>query len=572
MLDPKALRNLVEKRFAGLKAERQSWDDHWLEIAEHCAPRRGRFLTAKGNARAGSTATNKGEKVNGKIYDATAIQAGRTLQNGMASGMTPASRPWFRLTTKDPGLRESAAVKAWLGAVERRLYEMIRASGFYACSRTNYGEMGHFGTAAGLMYEDYFTGAVCHALTIGEYYIALNHMGHPDTLYRRCDMTVAQLVDRFVRPAGDWSVVSPATKGLYDAGNLDAWVDCIHAIEPNRERDPTKGDRSNMVYRSVYIECGDDREQVLAREGFPEQPFWAPRWDVTGSNVYGNSPGMDARPHVKTLQLLQLRKAEVVDKLARPAVVAPSSLQSDGVLTQANGINYVNSSDAATMRAVYEPRPDAINALRGDIDAEQAEVQRHYYADLFMLIASDTRSNVTAREIDERYAEKMLQLGPVVERSENEHLKVAVERGFAILMRTDDGLRGAIPEELQGHDLDIEFVSILAQAQRAVAAGSIERSLAFAGNLSAVNPDVLDKIDFDQALDEYTDIQGLPPGIVRSDEDVARIREGRAQQQQMQAMAAAAQPLQQAAAAGKLLSETDASPTSAMAGVLGLRQ
>lgn len=572
MLEPKALRTQVEKRFAGLKAERRSWDDHWLEIAEHCAPRRGRFLTAKGSARAGSTSTNKGEKVNGRIYDATAIQAGRTLQNGMASGMTPASRPWFRLTTKDPALRESAAVKVWLGAVERRLYEVIRASGFYATSRTNYGEMGHFGTAAGLMYEDYFAGAACHALTIGEYYIALNHMGEPDTLYRQCDMTVAQMVDRFVRPSGDWKVVSPATKSLYEAGNLDAWVECVHAIEPNRERDPTKGDRGNMLFRSTYFECGDDRERVLAQEGFEEQPFWAPRWDVTGSNVYGNSPGMDARPHVKTLQLLQLRKAEVVDKLARPALVAPSSLQSDGVLTQANGVNYVNSSDAATMRAVYEPRPDSINALRGDIDSEQAEVQRHYYADLFMLIASDTRSNVTAREIDERYAEKMLQLGPVVERSENEHLKVAVERGFAILLRNDDQLRAAIPEELQGMELDIQFVSILAQAQRAVAAGSIERSLAFAGNLSAVNPEVLDKIDFDQALDEYTDIQGLPPGIVRSDEDVAKVRASRAQQQQMQAIAASAQPLQQAAAAGKLLAETDASPNSALAGVLGIRQ
>lgn len=571
MLEPRTLRTMVEKRLAGLKAERQSWEDHWQEIAEHSAPRRGRFLGAKGGGRAGNSQTNRGEKVNGKIYDATGIQAGRILQNGMASGMTPGSRPWFRLTTKDPDLRENAAVKAWLGSVERRLYEIIRASGFYACSRTNYGEMGHFGTAAGLMYEDYFAGASCHPLTIGEYWIALDHMHRPDTLYRRCDMTVGQMVDRFVRPARDWSVVSPTVKRLYDDSQLDTWVECHHAIEPNRERDPSRGDRGNMLYRSVYFECGNDAERVLAVEGFQEQPFWAPRWDVTGSNAYGNSPGMDARPHVKSLQLLQLRKAEVVDKLARPAVIAPSSLNNDGVNTQPNGVNFVDSSDAGVMRAVYEPRADAVNALRGDIDAEQYEVKRHYFADLFMMLANDERSGITAREVDERSQEKMLQLGPVVERNEIEHLRVAVDRAFAILVRTDDDIREAIPDALQGHDLDIEFVSILAQAQRAVAAGAIERSLAFAGNLSAVNPDVLDKVDFDQAFDEYTDIQGLPPGIVRSDEDVAKRREGRAAQQQMQAMAAAAQPLQQAAAAGKLLSETDAGPTSALSGLLGLR-
>ncbi len=570
-LEPKHLRGMVEKRLTGLKQERQSWDDHWMEIAEHNAPRKGRFLGSKGGSSAGNTRTNRGEKVNGKIYDATAIIAGRTLQNGMSSGMTPSSRPWFRLTTKDPELRENAAVKAWLAMATTRLYELMRGANFYAVSRSNYGEMGHFGTAAGVMSESFVGGAYCDALTIGEYWLATGPNGRPDTLYRRCDMTVAQMVDRFVKPAGDWSVVSKTVKDLYDTAKYDQWVEAYQAIEPNRERDATRLDRRNMLYRSVYFEAGNDKEQLLAFEGFREQPFWGPRWDVTGANVYGNGPGMDARPHVKSLQLLALRKAQVVDKLANPAMIAPSSLQNDGANTQSNAINYVSGDEAAVMKAVYEPRPDAIQAIRGEIAAEQSEVDRHYYADLFMLIAGDTRSGVTAREIDERYAEKMLQLGPVVERSENELLEPAVERGFAILMRIDDQLRDSAPEELQGREIEIQFVSILAQAQRAVAAGAIERSLAFAGNLAAVKPDILDKIDFDQALDEYTDIQGLAPNIVIPDDVVARQREQRAQQQQMAQMAAAARPVQEAASAAKLLSETDAGPTSALAGVLGLR-
>lgn len=570
MAEDAALRQSVELRLKGLKAERLSWDSHWQEIAEHCAPRRGRFLSGS-DAKAGNTRLNRGEKVNGKLYDASAIMAGRTLQNGMASGMTPASRPWFRLTTKDPDLRESADVKAWLTVVERRLSDLIRASGFYAVSRGNYGELGHFGTAAGLMYEDWRHGAVSYALTIGEFWIALDAAQRPDTLYRRCDMTVGQMVERFVSPAGSWDGVSQAVRNLYDRGDLDAWVECYHAIEPNRDRDPARVDGANMEFRSVYFEAGEDRGKLLAVEGFREQPFWAPRWEVTGSNVYGNSPGMDARPHVKGLQLLQLRKAEIVDKLARPPLAAPSSMQSDGVQTQANAINFVASDDVATMRAIYEPNPAGIAALRADIEAEQMEVQRHYYADLFLLLASETRSNVTAREVDERYQEKMLQLGPVVERSEIEHLKVAVERAFAILLRNDDALRDAAPEALHGREIEIEFVSILAQAQRAVAAGAIERSLAFAGNLAAVKPEVLDKVDFDQALDEYTDIQGLPAGIILPDDHVAQVREGRARQEQAAALAASAKPVQEAASAAKLLSETDASPTTALAGLLGLR-
>jgi hypothetical protein len=167
------------------------------------------------------------------------------------------------------------------------------------------------------------------------------------------------------------------------------------------------------------------------------------------------------------------------------------------------------------------------------------------------MIANDTRSNITAREIQERHEEKLLMLGPVLERLNDELLDPLIDRTFGIMLRR--GLIPPPPEELQGMELNVEYVSVMAQAMKLTGITSIERFMSFAGNLAGVNPGVLDKVDFDQAVDEYANMVGVPPSMIKDDDTVAKIREQRAQQQAaMQQAEMAAQGAQTA----KTLSET----------------
>jgi hypothetical protein len=127
------------------------------------------------------------------------IEAFRTLTNGMTSGLSSASRPWFTLKTADDDLMEADGVRAWLSAVERRIYAFLASTNFYGAAKAGYGEMGLFGTEACVMVEHPLAGAVCHALTFGEYWIALSDALVPDTLYRTCPMSVKQAVETFGR-------------------------------------------------------------------------------------------------------------------------------------------------------------------------------------------------------------------------------------------------------------------------------------------------------------------------------------------------------------------------------------
>jgi hypothetical protein len=136
-------------------------------------------------------------------------------------------------------------------------------------------------------------------------------------------------------------------------------------------------------------------------------------------------------------------------------------------------------------------------------------------------------------------------------------LDPVITRVYGIMDRM--GLIPEAPEAIADRPVTIEYTSMLAQAQKAAGLGTIERTVGFVANLFAATsgqrPDVFDKLDFDQAIDEFADRQGSPARVVRSDDDVAAIRAERAKQAQMQQMAAMAPALKQGADAIKAAGE-----------------
>jgi hypothetical protein len=150
-------------------------------------------------------------------------------------------------------------------------------------------------------------------------------------------------------------------------------------------------------------------------------------------------------------------------------------------------------------------------------------------------------------------------LGPVLERLEDELLDPMIDRVFQIAF--DAGMLPPPPQELQENPdgMKVEYISILAQAQKAVSVGALERTAAFVGNLASVEaatgkpPAVLDKWDSEGALEAYANSIGLPPQALRTEEAVQALREKAAQeQQQAQALAMAEQAASTAATAAQV--------------------
>ena len=543
------------KRYESLKSERSTFIPLYRELSDYHLAHRGRFLVND---------KNKGHKRNTKQINNSSRLAARTLASGMMSGVTSPARPWFMLSSGDSDLDELTVVKEWLHDVQKVMYKVFSQSNLYNSLHTLYAELGVFGTASMAVNEDFDNVIHCKVFTVGSYCIATNGKGQVDTFYREYEMSVAQVVGEF-----GIENCSNNVKRLWETGHSEAGINIVHGVEPNDDRDNNNPLAKFKKYRSFYFENGDSltsqantidaNDKFLAESGFDEFPVLAPRWDITAEDVYATDcPAMTCLGDVKALQLAEKRKYQIIDKIASPPLQGNSALRNkvNNNSLKNNEIIWVDNIDQGLV-SIYGAgfRPD-IGAVKQEINDVEQRISRAMYEDLFLMLANSDRRQITAREIAEKHEEKLLMLGPVLERLHNELLDPLINRTFNVLQA--NGVLPPPPPELMEKELNIEYVSVLAQAQRLVATGGIERLAEFAGNLAAVWPEARHKVDATQMVDDFSNALGVNPKQVRSDDAVSEIiaqeqAAAAAQQQQMQAMEMAkmAKPLSETEVGGQ---------------------
>lgn len=548
------IKRQISNRISEMDVQYETWRKHWYEIQQYMLPRYGRNLDGKGTV----YGVNDGKKKHSKVFDSTPEMAINILAAGMQGGLTSPARPWFRLTVSDPDLRDYHPVKTWLSDVEERMRAVFSKSNAYNVLHSTYKELGGFCTAAFMCLEDYETVIRLMPFTIGEYRLIPGANGEISGFYREFAMTVGMIVEKY-----GLENCSTELKSLYDQGSLEVYRTVCSLLEPADGRYDLQ-DAMGRPWRVLYWEYGFPEDLLLAVKGFDEKAFMALRWDVTGSDAYGHGPGMIALADAKMLMRLQEKSLVAIDKAIDPPLIAGGTMKNAEIDTTANGVTIDSSTDPRTgLRALYEVRPD-LAAVEMKIERVQAAIRSNFFNDLFLMLASSTSNNMTATEVAERHEEKILMLGPVLERLHSELLNPLIDRVFAIMLR--GGLLPEIPKELNGVDLKIEYISILAQAQRMVGVTSIQQYAGFIGGLAAVNPQILDKLDFDEAADQYAEAAGVNPRIVTPDDKVALIRAARAEQMQRQQQMAEANAMAQGA---KTLSETSMKGNNALNALLG---
>jgi hypothetical protein len=542
-------RDRLFTRWGQLKSERASWYAHWQELTSYILPRNGRYFRQD---------RDRGYRRHNNIYDSTGTRALRVLGAGMMSGATSPARQWFRLATPDPELNSYDPVKLWLDDVTKRMQRVFQKSNTYNALHQMYEELGTFGTAATILLPDYQSVIHHYPLTCGEYCISTDAKGRVCTLYREFEMTVSQVVKEF-----GLEKCSVSVQNMYRTGNLDQWVPVIHAIEPRADRDIGKRDAKNMPWGSYYFEVGGEEGVFLRESGFQYFPALCPRWSVIGGDIYGNSPGMEALGDIKQLQHEQLRKAQAIDYQTKPPLQVPASMKNRDVETLPGGVSYYDGQSNG-IKTAFEVNLN-LQYLLNDIMDCRERVRGSFYADLFLMLANTPNTRMTATEVAERHEEKLLMLGPVLERLHNELLSPLVDITFTRMVAA--GALPPAPQELQGMDLNVEFVSMLAQAQRAIGTNAVDR---FVGNLGAIarmKPDILDKFDQDQWADVYADMLGVDPSLIIADKEVALLRDARNQAMAAKEQAAA---LQQTSQSVKNMAQAPTGQQNALTDVMNM--
>lgn len=550
--DPNS-KQYLDKKLGAMELEYSSFRSHHKELSEMGLPRRGRFTPEDRNK--GEVSRHRANN----IVNSRATYALRVATAGMLAGTQSPSQPWVEFWPKnDPDMREFGPVKEWIERHERDVRMTINASNYYRMAPLALAEILLFGTALMTQVRDPVEISRFFTHTCGSYYLAQNQNYEIDTFGRRLQMQTRQIVKQF-----GLENINATVRNQWDKGDYELWHDVAHMVEPNPEQDERRPQSRYKKWRSVYWQPQDrmDMQQLLSIKGFDRFPAYAPRWETTGEDIYAtNCPGMTVLGDIKQLQMSEKRKAQAVDKMNNPPLQGPPSLQHIPVSSLAGGLTLFQGSDQQGLRPIFEIRPP-VQELRFDIKEVEQRIDFGFMLDLFQAITNQEgvqpRNQMELMQIND---ERLLQMGPVLERVHNEWLNGVVDTTSEWLQQS--GKTPPPPDVLGGEELELRYISPLAKAQEASKVSAIERVWGFAGSIAQMkqDPSVLDKLDADQSIDEYADAVGAPAKVVRSDDVVSSLREQRAQAQAEQnaqaGLAMAGQAMGQVADTAKTLSET----------------
>jgi hypothetical protein len=507
-------------RYERLEGQRQNWETHWQEVADYMQPRKADVTKKRA----------RGDKRMEQVFDSSPIQAVELLAASLHGMLTNPSTPWFTLRFKDEDIDNEDEAKLWLEEATATMYTAFNRSNFQQEIFELYHDLITFGTAAMFIEEDDDDIIKFSTRHINEVFIAENDKGRIDTIYRRFNISARAAIQKFGESVSS-DVQGKAKKNPYDE------VEILHAVYPRSEFNPNKKDKANMPFESVYMEYKNGNE--LSVGGFKEFPFVVPRYLKASNEIYGRSPAMTALPDVKMLNEMCKTTIKAAQKQVDPPLLVPDDGFLLPVRTVPGGLNFYRSG---TRDRIEPLNIGANNPLGLNMEEQRRDsIRAVFYVNQLMM---QQGPQMTATEVIQRNEEKMRLLGPVLGRLQSELLKPLIDRVFAILLRNN--MLPQAPEFLSGRDIEIEYVSPLAKAQKSTELQSIMRAVEILGSLANVAP-VFDYVNFDNLVKHLADIVGVPQKILKSQSQVnAERQQAQQQQQEMQQM----QQLQQVAKAG----------------------
>lgn len=504
-------------RFTALKSEYLLWRPAFMDIKKYIAPLNGIFDTMP---------TSRAQMIDHKtLLDNYAVQAAGVLASGLTSGMTSPSSPWVKLELDiDRDLTEEESF--WLEQAEDCVYMVFKRSNLYSCLRGAHKELGAFGTGCFAVVEDFEDIARGRLFTCGQYYLGVDSKGRPNAFGREVWMQTGQVVQEF-----GWENCSPTVQVNFDYNRKDVWVKIFHLIEPNDNAIGDMKDYRHMPFRSMYFDPADSSDRFLSTRGYKKFPIVAPRWEVNSTDqIYGYGPGWYALGNAKELQKAKYDKLTARDLHNRPPMIQDASVEGHaamvpGGMTKTTTQNVPNAGVRPAYQIQYDAQGHQITRqeLREDID-------RDFYVDLFkMLISSPDTTQKTAYEIAELQAEKIMQMGPVLYNIEKGELDVLIELVWDILV--ENNLIPTPPDSLQGAPIKVVYISLLAQAMKAIGVQTINRVIEHVASLGQISPELAmqaaDNIDFDESVRMVNKMEGGPAKLIRDPKAVAQLRDDR---------------------------------------------
>lgn len=510
--------SLHKLTFAQAKEERDQWLPLWRQLNESFFPYLYKSLR-------GSMSGSSPVMRNTKLLDGAPAQALYLLASGFMNGVTSPARKWVNIKrpTASAYEEDDGGVSIVHSQIRTKILEILSASNYYTSRAVEIWDGCGLGTSLMLCYEDRDT--VCKFVTCppGTFSFITNDYNEVVGIARELKMKARDIVAEFGEAAAGRQMANEVKEG-----KAQSRVEHIvhHIIEAN----DGKGVPPSAPFREAYwfAAARADAPKYLALRPLYEWPASVFRWHCPDNAPYGVPPTLGALGKAIQLQNLEFKSDQGLDKMISPPVLADYSLRNRAKAFQANGITYTNN---------LSPNSGARPLLNLQVPFQEIEVKRSriissieemLFNPLFNMI-SQLETVRSATEIDARREEKLVMLGPVLQRNYSEDLMPLILRIYGIASR-----KGLMPELPGGEETSVEFSNVLSDVQKASDVATVERFFGFTGSIVPIFPQVQSKINALDLVKQYAEGLGIRPSSLYTDEEAQAADAQAEQMQQLQ--------------------------------------
>ena len=499
-----------------LRSARVHWEKQWQEVSDHCLGRRD-FTTAR----------EPGRQRMVRIYDTTAKEANVLLSAALHALLTNTATNWFDLKFVKDELNEHDESREWLSIVKKRMQGSFnrQEAAFSTQMHEFYSDLTGFCTGCIYIEDEVGFGPKFSARPLSEIFIDEDASGRIVIVQRRFKLKAWQAVDA-------WGKNAQRASDRVKAGKGDETGEYLHVVRQRDKPLPGNLDHLGMKWQALYIDL--ESVESVNESGFHENPYMVARWSKDSGELYGRGPGIDSLPDQKMLNSMWRTYIRNAEKQADP----PLMVADDGVMPGAQV--------RITPSAIINIRDDLLQGGRPPLQylehAGKFELSNEIIATRTERIQSAFHSKIikafedprmTATQVLELARLSQRLLSPVLARMQTEALDPMLQRVYGIGTRTRNFFPPA-PEILSGEEIQIDYVSPIARAQKQSESQAIQDSFAAALGMAQADPSVLDNLDFDVAIRTIFDANGVPMGVLRKGEDVIILRDERNKQQEAQ--------------------------------------
>lgn len=499
---------------------RGTWNNHWTEIAQRIFPMESYLFQNMG-------AGTQGDKRNFEVYDSTGIIALQRFGAILDSLLTPRDQFWHRMHPDNQLLMKDKATRIWFEQVNNILFKerYATSANFPAQNQGQYLSLGAYGTGA--LYIDKLAGEKglrYKHVHLGEMYLQENHQGRVDRVCRYFMLTARQAVQQFGDKCPDCisSIVKQFPENPFYF---------LHWVMPREDRDQFRKDYKGMAFASYYVSI--EGQCVVGESGYRTFPYAISRYYQAANEAYGRSPAMDVLPALKTLNEQKKTMLKQGHRVVDPVLLAHDDGIIDGFSLEPGAINAGGIS--AEGRMLVQPLPTGnVQAGKELMDDERQLINDTFLITLFQILTENPEMSAT--EVLERTREKGILMNPTIGRQQSEYLGPMIDRELDLL-----AIQGRLPpmppllKSAQG-EYKIVYDSPISRTMKAEWASGAMRTVEALMTVAQAtqDPSKLDYINFDVAAPEIASINGTPDSWINTAEDIAKIRQMRQKQIEIQ--------------------------------------